>query len=70
VVTSTNGQAAFAQAVFASTSPVYIKKDLNFEGATTSEFTNSQLTPEPMTFSLMGVGLLGLGIFGRRRLSK
>jgi hypothetical protein len=70
VATSLNGSAAFMQAVFASTSPVYIKKNLNFEGATTSEFTNSQLTPEPMTLSLMGLGLLGLGIFGRRRFSK
>jgi hypothetical protein len=70
VATSLNGSAAFMQAVFASTSPVYIKKDLNFEGATTSEFTNGQLSPEPMTFSLMGVGLLGLGIFSRRRFRK
>lgn len=68
-VTST-GQAANTAATFAFTNVVFIKKDISFINATTSEFTNSQLTPEPMTFSLMGAGLLGLGIFGRRRFKK
>ncbi len=49
-------------------STVYIKKDIDFLGAATSEITNSSMTgvPEPMTLSLMGVGLLGLGLLGRR----
>jgi hypothetical protein len=45
---------------------VYIKKDLSYDGATSSELVNSQIIPEPMTFSLMGAGLLGLGLLGRR----
>jgi hypothetical protein len=66
IFATSTGQAA----TFAFTDPVFIKKDISFINATTSEFTNSQLTPEPMTFSLMGAGLLGLGIFGRRRFKK
>jgi hypothetical protein len=69
-VTSTNGSDAIGNIAFAYTTPVFIKKDISFNGAITSEFTNSQLTPEPMTFTLMGAGLLGLGIFGRRRFKK
>jgi len=50
--------------------PVYIKKDLAFDGATTSELVNSHVelitAPEPVTLSLMGFGLLGLGLMGRR----
>jgi hypothetical protein len=45
---------------------VWIKKDISYDGATTSELVNSQIIPEPMTFSLMGAGLLGLGLLGRR----
>jgi len=70
IFVTSSGQAATASAFFATTTPVFIKKDISFINATTSEFTNSQLTPEPMTFSLMGAGLLGLGIFGRRRFKK
>jgi hypothetical protein len=69
-VTSTNGSDAIGAMAFASTTPVFIKKDISFNGAITSEFSNSQLVPEPMTLTLMGVGLLGLGVFGRRRFTK
>ncbi len=67
---TSGGQAAFNAASFPTTGPVFIKKDIQFNGAITSEFENSQLVPEPMTFTLMGAGLLGLGVFGRRRFSK
>jgi hypothetical protein len=67
---TSGGQAAFNAATFPATGPVFIKKDISFNGAVTSEFENSQLIPEPMTFTLMGAGLLGLGVFGRRRFSK
>lgn len=59
-----------ASAVIPWVGAVFIKKDIQFDGAATSEFTNSQAIPEPMTLSLIGAGLLGLGIFGRRRISK
>jgi hypothetical protein len=49
---------------------VFIKKDIDYSGATTSEFVNSQAIPEPMTLTLMGAGLLGLGLMGRRRVRK
>jgi hypothetical protein len=65
-VTSTNGSSASGFSNFTGTSNIFIKKDIQFNGATTSEITNSQLVPEPMTLSLMGLGLLGLGIAGRR----
>jgi len=67
---------------FASTSPVYIFKDISVDGrnsdifgpaadAGLSSFTQSFHTvPEPMTLSLMGVGLLGLGIMRRRQHGK
>jgi hypothetical protein len=69
-VTSTNGSDAIGNITFAYSTPVFIKKDISFNGAITSEFDNSQLVPEPMTLSLMGIGLLGLGVFGRRRFKK
>ncbi len=57
-------------ATFASTSVVYIQKDLTYNNISLSQFTNSQAIPEPMTFSLLGLGLLGLGFAGRRRMNK
>ena len=69
---TSTGQSVSDSETFASTSPVYIKKDIDIADATMSEFTNTQdgYVPEPMTFSLIGMGLVGLGFMGRRRLRK
>lgn len=67
-VVSSNGSPANGSAAFASTSPVFIKKDIQFNNATMSEFINSHAAdiPEPVTVSLVGFGLLGVGLIGRR----
>jgi len=61
------GAAAYNSALFPWTDPAFIKKDISFNNATMSEFTNGQLVPEPMTLSLIGIGLLGMGMFGPKR---
>jgi hypothetical protein len=57
---------SFTSGVVSTTNTVFIKKDIQFNGDTVTDFFNSNITPEPMTMSLMGIGLLGLGIAGRR----
>jgi len=64
--TSSGGNPGGGSATFAATDPAFIKKDISFNSATMSEFSNSQLVPEPMTLSLMGMGLLGIGLLGRK----
>src|SRR5262249_22054963 len=65
---TSSGGVATNNASFAATGLVYIKKDIQFNGATSSELVNSHTSPvpEPMTLSLMGLGLIGLGLIGRR----
>jgi hypothetical protein len=75
LVTWSGGAASHSDASFNLTDPVYIKKDIQFNGATSSEFTNSHEfgrvppseVPEPVTLSMVGLGLLGIGILGHRR---
>jgi hypothetical protein len=46
---------------------VFIKKDIQFNNASISEFTNSHAIPEPGSLLLLSGGLIGLGVLGRRR---
>ena len=63
-----NGNPVSNIVTFAQQSQIFIKKDIQFNGDTLSDFANTHLTgvPEPMTLSLVGAGLLGLGLAGRR----
>lgn len=59
---------------FATQTSVWIKKDINFNSASSqlTDFQNSSHVPvpEPMTLSMMGIGLLGLGLARRRQQGK
>lgn len=70
LVVISNGNAAFGSSTFAGTGTVYIKKDIQFNNASMSDFVNSHAVPEPMTLSMMGIGLLGLGLARRRQQGK
>jgi len=58
-------------APFASTSPIYIFKDINEDGGLLTEFSQSFSptiisTPEPSSTILIGSGLLAVGLWRRR----
>jgi hypothetical protein len=52
---------------FTTTGTVFMKKDVQYNGDSLSDFVQSQTTPEPMSFLLFGGGLLAVGLLRRRR---
>lgn len=63
-----NGNAAvWSSGSFALTNVVYIKKDVQFNMDSLSDFVQSQVTPEPISFVLLGGGLLAIGLLRRRK---
>jgi hypothetical protein len=56
---------------FATTSPVYIFKDINVQpGGSLTDFGQSFATPEPGTLTLFGAGLISIAGLIRRKLKK
>jgi hypothetical protein len=57
-----------SSAVFPMTNVVYIKKDVQFNGDSLSDFVQSTTAiPEPLSFLMLGGGLAFLGFIGLRR---